>query len=205
MKVPSLHWLGQAAFRIETGNHVIYIDPVWLQSDAPKASLILVTHSHPDHYSERAIKYLSSPETRVYAPVGFSAFTPIKPGDTIDFDPELSINAVAAYNIHKSFHPRQNNWVGYIIHCREVKIYHAGDTDLIPEMNDITADIALLPIGGTYTMDFREAAEAAKLIKPKTAIPIHYGSTVGTAREAQEFVRMCQGMGINSEMLKIEH
>ena len=104
---------------------------------------------------------------------------------------DVTIKAVPAYNQGKPFHPRSNNWVGYLITIDNTKVYHAGDTDLIPEINDIEADFALLPIGGTYTMNVQEAASCVKKIKPKVAIPMHYGSIVGSNSDALEFKKAC--------------
>jgi len=113
--------------------------------------------------------------------------TVVEPGQTIKINDE-KITAVPAYNLNKEFHPKDNGWVGFIIEMDGVRVYHAGDTDLIPEMKDIETDIALLPVGGTYTMDADEAARAVKTFKKcKVAIPIHYGSIVGNASDAEKF------------------
>ena len=202
---PGLHWLGQSAFRIHAKDAIIYIDPCNLTFNAPKATFILITHFHTDHFSEKAIKQLSTNETKVYVPGGLGSYLPVRPGDIVNVNAFINFEVVPAYNIHKSFHPKHNKWVGYIVDIEGTRIYHAGDTDLIPEMNNMKVDIALLPIGGTFTMDYREAIEAVKIIKPKTVIPMHYGSVVGTAREAQEFVKICQTLGFHGEILKVEH
>ena len=113
--------------------------------------------------------------------------TVIEPGKTIKVNEE-KITAVPAYNINKQFHPKENEWVGFIVEMDGVRVYHAGDTDLIPEMKEVETDIALLPVGGTYTMNAEEAAQATKTFKKcKIAVPIHYGSIVGNASDAETF------------------
>jgi len=179
-------WLGHASFRIEK-EITIYIDPFQLKPHQPKADLILVTHDHYDHCSETDIKAISKEDTIIIGPEKamkkLSGNTKIiKPNEIIKIK-DVAIKAVHAYNINKPFHPKGTG-VGFIITINGTKIYHAGDTDLIPEMNVITADIALLPVGGTYTMNALEAAEAANKIKPSVAIPMHYGKIVGTKEDA---------------------
>ncbi len=117
----------------------------------------------------------------------------VKPGDTINID-DVKIEAVAAYNTNKDFHPQQNNWLGFIVTVEGVRIYHAGDTDLIPEMNTFSADIALLPVSGTYVMTADEAIDAAKQIKPQIAVPMHYDAIVGTAQDALAFQKGLEGI-----------
>ena len=102
------------------------------------------------------------------------------------------IETVPAYNPAKQFHPKINEWLGYIVEINGTRIYHAGDTDLIPEMNNIKADMAFLPVGGTYTMGAEEAAKAANTIKPKIAVPMHYGSIVGSKSDAERFKGLCE-------------
>jgi len=104
----------------------------------------------------------------------------------------VTVQAVPAYNLNKSFHPKSNDWIGFLITVGNKTIYYGGDTDLIPEMKDIRADILILPVGGTYTMTAKEAAEAANLIRPEAAIPIHYGDIVGTAADAEQFKKLCK-------------
>ena len=110
------------------------------------------------------------------------------PGESCKID-NIKIEAVASYNINKKFHPRANNWLGFIVTVNGVRIYHAGDTDYIPEMNNFKADIALLPVSGTYVMTADEAVQAALDIKPQVAIPMHFGSIVGDLSDAESFAR----------------
>ena len=134
----------------------------------------------------------------------------IEPGQEIDLG-NLGISALPAYNIDKHFHPKEESWIGYLIKMNDVVIYHAGDTDVIPEMQNLTGHnqkekkfVALLPVGGRFTMNSEEAAESAKLIKPFLAIPMHYGSIIGTEDDAMEFVQLCKESNINAETLKKE-
>jgi len=191
-----IHWLGQAAFCIESGEAVVYIDPYELKRDKPKADIILISHGHFDHCSNQDIKKIHKPDTIIIAPIGVEDILSypvrvIKPGDKINLG-QIEIKAVPAYNINKNFHPKSSGNLGFIIAINQTRIYHAGDTDLIPEMSQIKADIVLLPVGGTYTMDAQEAAEAANMIKPNTAVPMHWGSVVGSRRDAEDFQKSCK-------------
>jgi L-ascorbate metabolism protein UlaG (beta-lactamase superfamily) len=189
-----IKWLGHASFKI-AGPPVIYIDP-WKLTDGEKADIILITHSHHDHCSPEDIAKIQKEDTIIVSTQDSAAKLKgtvkiIKPGDKIKIK-DLEIEAVPAYNINKSFHPKDNGWVGYVISMAGVRIYHAGDTDLIPEMRDIKADIALLPVGGTYTMNAEEAARAANTIMPQVAIPMHYGTIIGSIKDAEKFRRHCK-------------
>lgn len=102
----------------------------------------------------------------------------------------IKFETVAAYNVNKSFHPKENGWVGYIIEIKGIRYYIAGDTDITEENRNVKCDVAFVPVGGTYTMDFKEAAQLVNIIKPKIAVPIHYGSVVGTNQDAIDFIRL---------------
>jgi L-ascorbate metabolism protein UlaG (beta-lactamase superfamily) len=194
----NIHWLGHSGFRINNkAGIIIYIDPFRLEAVEDRADLILITHEHYDHFSPEDIAKIKKAETEILIPVGSAdkisgRVHGVKPGDRLEIK-NLKIEVVPAYNLDKEFHPRENGWVGYIIEVDGLRIYHAGDTDLIPEMNDIKADVVLLPVSGTYTMTAREAAEATKRIKPKIAVPMHYGEIVGSAADAEEFARLAHG------------
>ena len=126
----------------------------------------------------------------------------VEPWDTLSIA-GITIETLPAYNIGKQFHPKAKNYVGFIVHTSRGTIYHAGDTDLIPEMKGITTDVALLPVGGKFTMDAREAASAAEIIHPKVAIPMHYGSIIGTRADADLFAALCNAKDkINVRILK---
>jgi len=195
MSTNNIHWYGQSAFRIDDEGKQIYIDPYKMPKGLPKADFIFVTHSHFDHYSQGDIDKLWQQSTQIVAPadVAIKSSKKVKsvaPGDTLEVN-GLKVEVVPAYNVDKSFHPRSNRWVGYILELSDgTRVYHAGDTDRVPEMDVIEADIVLLPVGGTYTMTAAKAADAANAINPKVAIPMHYGAVVGGDKDAEEFAKL---------------
>ncbi len=187
----TIQWLGHASFRICYEDKVIYIDPWKLKESAGDATLVLVSHSHYDHYSPEDIAKVSGPDTKLIASADViakaKAGEAIMPGLTVALE-GIWLNGVAAYNPDKQFHPKANNWVGFIIEIGSTRIYYAGDTDLTEEMKVLKdIDVALLPVGGTYTMDAKEAAEATMQIKPKLAIPYHWGDIIGERNDAERF------------------
>jgi len=192
----TLQWLGHAGFKICHEDTVIYIDP-WKLKDSPHdATLVLVSHSHYDHYSVEDIAKVSGPDTKLIASA--DVVTKEKNGEmilnglTVDLK-SVRVSGVAAYNPGKQFHPKANNWVGFVIEVGSKRIYYAGDTDLTDEMKSLKEiDVALLPVGGTYTMDAAEAAEATEYIKPKRAIPYHWGDIVGGRADAEEFAEAAE-------------
>jgi L-ascorbate metabolism protein UlaG (beta-lactamase superfamily) len=188
-------WLGHASFRIDGSKSTVYIDPWKLQSAVP-ADVICITHSHFDHLSEDDVKKIRKPTTVIVGPAdcrgGFGeAFKTIAPGGSQTIG-DVTVEAVPAYNTDKDFHPKKNNWVGYIVTVDGTRIYHSGDTDVIPEMADLEVDVALLPVGGTYTMTVKQAAEAVKKLKPKVAVPMHCGDIVGTLQDRKAFEEACE-------------
>ncbi len=212
-----IQWLGHSGFLIK--NHrIIYIDPFNIKENSEKADIILITHSHYDHCSIADIKNIikkgtkivltadsQSKITRLDVPVDIQI---VEPNQELSFG-ELKISTMPAYNLDKQYHPKEEGWVGYIVKMNDVIIYHAGDTDLIPEMQKLTGHnqqnkqfIALLPVGGKFTMNAEEAAEAAKLIKPALAIPMHYANIIGTNEDAEEFVKLCEENGIHAKILE---
>ena len=173
-------WLGHASFKIKNQEMVIYLDPFKI-SFGEKADLILVTHDHFDHLDEKSINVLKKEKTEIL--IGGKD---IKEGEEKEIK-GIKIKAVPAYNLVKPFHPKGKG-VGYVIEIEGKKIYHAGDTDKIPEMAELKdIDLALLPIGGTYTMNEFEAAEAVKMFFPKKVIPMHYGSLAETPGNPEKF------------------
>lgn len=191
----NLNWLGHASFKI-TGEKIIYIDPYQLKEESEKADIILITHSHFDHCSPLDVEKIQKSNTVIVATPDCKSslsgnIKTVKQGDKITIG-GINIETVPAYNINKRYHSKSNNWVGYIVTVNGKRIYHAGDTDKIPVMADIKADIALLPVGGTYTMTAEEAADAANLIKPKLAVPMHFGSVVGSKSDAERFKNLCK-------------
>jgi L-ascorbate metabolism protein UlaG (beta-lactamase superfamily) len=189
----TLQWLGHASFRICHEDKVIYIDPWKIKEASQDATLVLVSHSHYDHYCAEDISRISGPNTKLVAAADVikeqGKGEAISPGMTITLD-DITVQAVAAYNPRKQFHPKGNNWVGFIVQVNSKRIYYAGDTDLTEEMKSINdIDVALLPVGGTYTMNAEEAAEAIGHINPKMAIPYHWGDIVGGKRDAERFAK----------------
>jgi L-ascorbate metabolism protein UlaG (beta-lactamase superfamily) len=192
----TLQWLGHASFRICYENTVIYIDPWKIKGSPDDATFVLVSHSHYDHYSAEDIAKVSGPDTKLVASADVVQKEKngeiMLPGMTVDFG-SVRVSGVAAYNPRKQFHPKANNWVGFIIEIGSKRIYYAGDTDLTEEMKSLKEiDVALLPVGGTYTMNATEAAEAIKYIKPKTAIPYHWGEIVGDRADAEKFANVAE-------------
>ncbi len=184
-----IQWLGHSSIKVWAGDVIIYIDPRNLSTSPHDATVVLVTHSHSDHYQPADIARVSGPTTKFLAPANvvslYGRGQVILPGQTIQLD-GFNVIGVPAYNTN---HPRSNNWVGYIIEIALKRIYIAGDTDLIEEMKTLGhIDVAILPAGGTYTMNAQQAAEATKYIKPLLAIPYHWGGgIVGTLADAQRF------------------
>lgn len=184
-----IHWLGHASFRID-GPVTIYIDPWKLKNPRP-GDIILITHRHHDHLSPDDLARITGLDTVVVCPADCAdqlrgEVRVIAPGESTDVG-GVHIRAVPAYNTNKPNHPREEGHVGYVIRVDDRSIYHAGDTDLIPEMSEIGCDVALLPIGGTYTMNAEEAAEALQMIMPEFAVPMHWGGVVGTRADAERF------------------
>lgn len=186
-----LVWLGHAGVMIQGKSGIVYIDPWKVSRPSPKADIILLTHDHYDHYSQEDVILLKTSSTRVVAPMSAPEVTDVvAPGETRFFG-DITVEAVPAYNLAKGFHPRSSNWLGYVVETGGRRIYHAGDTDRIPEMKDLDVDLALIPVGGTYTMDAHEAAQAVKDIRAGGVIPIHFGDIVGSREDAERFARAC--------------
>ncbi len=186
-----IRWIGHASFRLSDGDTVVYIDP-WKVANAPHdADVIFVSHEHYDHCSPEDIVRVSQTDTVLIAPAGaiekLHASNAVSPGDRVTIR-TVTFDAVAAYNIGKAFHPRGHHWCGAVITIAGTRIYYAGDTDLIPEMSDLRdVDLALLPVGGTYTLDAAEAARACAAVGCRLAIPYHWGDVVGTRQDADRF------------------
>ena len=204
MLIDSVEWLGHSGFRVRAARTTIYIDPYRVAKAAVPADLILVTQGHYDHFSPRDIQAISHKDTWLVAPAAVSELAggrvmSIAPGEVVEpeFAHGVSIGAVAAYNTSKRdadgklFHAREAGGVGYDVNIRGERLYHAGDTDVIPEMDQVTGvDVALLPVSGTYVMTAEEAAEAARRIQPRLAVPMHWGEHLGTKQDADRFAEL---------------
>jgi len=175
-----IHWITHACFKITTeDNKVIYTDPYQIKAPDDSADIILVSHSHYDHFEENSVQKIFKQDTKLICPktivTELKRFNPtgLDPDQSIDIG-NIRISAVPAYTPNKQFHPKGNKWVGFIIETGGKRIYHAGDTDLIPEMKNLgKLDIALIPVGGTYTMDFQEATTCCGIIKASVIVPMH--------------------------------
>lgn len=191
----NIHWLGHDTFRI-TGEKIIYTDPFKIKKK-DNADIILITHEHYDHCSPEDVKKIQGPQTVVVTVADCAKklagdVRVVKPGDKVTVG-GVEIEAVPSYNTNKQFHTKDRGWVGYVFTAAGQRIYIAGDTDYIPEMKNIRADIALLPVSGTYVMTADEAVKAALDIKPKIAVPMHFGSIVGSRSDAERFADGLKG------------
>jgi L-ascorbate metabolism protein UlaG (beta-lactamase superfamily) len=208
-------WLGHDGFRIAAGDKTIYIDPYQLskaQHNRNDADIVFVSHNHFDHLSMEDLKHVIGKKTNVVAAkecvdqlkaAGVTEVKGVAPGDKVTVQ-GISIEAIAAYNTNKKFHPKADNKVGFVFTVGGMRIYHTGDSDAIPEMGTAEPDVALVPVSGTYVMTAEEAAKAVnEKIKPrKLAIPMHYGSIVGSEKDAATFrqlVTACPVQILNRE------
>jgi len=204
MLLDAVEWVGHSGFRIAIGAATVYIDPYRVSAEAAPADLILVTHGHYDHFSPRDVDLLAGPRTLLVGPahvveLARGNVASLAPGETIEpeITPGLAVTGVAAYNTSKlrpggePFHTREAGGLGYDLHFEGRRVYHAGDTDVIPEMDAVAgADLALLPVSGTYVMTAAEAAEAARRIAPALAVPMHWGEHIGTRADAEKFASL---------------
>ena len=185
--------LGHASFRLDLVK-TIYIDPYQLADNLPKADIIICTHSHFDHCSPEDIAKIQNESTTLAVTADSAEKVSgnvqiIAPGESLDFG-EIKIETVPAYNTDKSFHPKENGWMGVIVDDGNVRIYHTGDSDVIPEMKNVKADVWLVPVSGTYVMTAEEAAKIINEVKPQAAVPMHYGAIVGSKADAEKFAEL---------------
>ena len=215
----NIDFLGHSGFVINNGSGKrIAIDPYNVSDGIEKVDLILITHAHYDHCSIKDISKIVKKGTIIVIPPDVqSKITKIEDidmqiievGDELEFG-GVKIEALPAYNVDKDFHPKREDWLGYLIKMGNVIVYHAGDSDKIPEMNNLAGYgkhgnqfIAMLPISGKYVMTAEEAAEIASIISPSLVIPMHYGAGVaGTKEDAERFVELCREAGLRAEMLE---
>jgi len=194
-----ISWLGHDGFKIKNAK-TVYVDPYEIKG-GEEADILLISHNHEDHCSPEDVKKIVSQKTtivttaeskRKLSKMKAKEILVARPGQKIILD-DVSIETVPAYNVNKfrspghPFHPKENEMLGFIVTMNGVRIYHAGDTDLIPEMERFNVDVACLPVSGTYVMTAEEAVESTRHIKLKVAIPMHYGSIVGDDRDAERF------------------
>lgn len=192
--------LCHSSIRIEGENKIIYIDPYRIKEEKNDADIIFITHSHYDHFSEEDILKVKKENTKILVTtdllertieLGFKKeeITIVNQNNLYTIL-DIAVNTIPAYNINKQFHPKESNWVGYILTIEGKSIYVAGDTDINEENKNVKCDIALLPVGGTYTTNYEEAAELANLINPELVIPTHYGEIVGEKEDAIKFKKL---------------
>ncbi len=188
----------QSSIKI-TSNKTIYFDPYLINEESHDADFIFITHDHYDHFDLDSIKKVSNDNTIVILPDSMSIKVLFKlnkknvrgvnPNEEYNIE-GLSFSTIPSYNNDKEFHKKSSKWVGYIVEIEDQKVYVAGDTDITEENKQVKCDIAFLPIGGTYTMDYKQAAELANIIKPTKVIPIHYKTIVGTESDANSFAQL---------------
>ncbi|RLF97839.1 MAG: MBL fold metallo-hydrolase [Candidatus Wolframiiraptor sp.] len=200
-----ISWLGHAAFLITHEDTRYYLDPFKIKPKGA-ADAVLITHEHFDHLSIEDLRKIVKPETEIVAPesckenlraFGMGIVRLVKPGESLEVK-NAKIETIPAYNINKFrapgvvYHPIEQGGVGYIIEVGGIRIYHAGDTDFIPEMRNLEVDVALVPVSGTFVMTAEEAADAVNTFKPKVAIPMHFGSIVGSRSDAETFKKLAE-------------
>ncbi len=185
----------QSSIRLEDGK-IIYFDPFKITDKKNDATYIFITHDHYDHYDEESIKNVINENTVLIVPkcleeqakaITDNVFA-VEPNKSYEVS-DLKFRTTPAYNTNKAFHPKEKNFVGYVVTLKEVTYYVMGDTDAIEELSNIQTDVCFVPIGGTYTMDKDEAVSYVNKLRPKKVIPIHYGSIVGDITLGEEFKR----------------
>ena len=199
--IENIHWLGHDSFRLD-GSSTVYIDPWKLGAGAVAADVILITHEHSDHFDVGDIAKIATDKTQVVGPASVTGTLPdmqvvtVVAGQTVTVG-TATVTAVPAYNLDKRhpsgelFHPPAAGGLGYVVELDGRRVYHAGDTDAIPEMHDVLCDVALLPVSGTYVMTADEAAGACGMITAGMFVPMHWGELVGSEEDAVRFASLC--------------
>ena len=199
IKTDHIAVLTHSSIKVQCEAGTVYFDPFHIPEESHDADAILITHEHYDHFSPEDIKKIAKSDTLVVVPEGMKTkaekelpsgcrIQTVKPGEKYQIG-ELEFETIPAYNRLKPFHPKHAGWVGYILQIDGQRIYIAGDTDATKEAKQVVCDVALVPVGGTYTMDAKQAAELVNEIRPKIAVPTHYGSVVGKQDDAQIFAK----------------
>lgn len=207
--IENIEVLCHSSIRIKA-KKTIYIDPFQIKENRFDADMIFITHEHYDHFSEKDIEKVRKEDTLLILPETCEEklknlhfihdnIVLVKPNENYEIS-GIKFSTIPSYNLNKPFHPKQNAWIGYLLTVNGQKVYVAGDTDMTEESQKVKCDIAMVPIGGTYTMTAEEAAELVNIIKPKIAVPIHYGSIVGTKEDAIKFRERLED-GIQCEMM----
>ncbi len=179
---------------------IIYFDPFKIEKNYNDADVIFITHDHYDHYSEEDIDKVVKEDTIIVVPEDLKTkllkkgwkeenIITVRPNESYTVK-NIEFKTISAYNVNKQFHPKGNAWVGYLLEIEGVTYYIAGDTDITEENKKVKSDVAFVPVGGTYTMDYKEAAELINEIKPKVTVPTHYGSIVGSKKEGDKFLKL---------------
>lgn len=179
---------------------IIYFDPFKIEENYNDADVIFITHDHYDHYSEEDIDKVVKEDTIIVVPEDLKTkllkkgwkeenIITVRPNEIYTVK-NIEFKTIPAYNVNKQFHPKENAWVGYLLEIEGVTYYIAGDTDITEENKKVKSDVAFVPVGGTYTMDYKEAAELINEIKPKVTVPTHYGSIVGSKKEGDKFLKL---------------
>lgn len=191
--------LCHSSIRFDKGE-VIYFDPFKIEENYKDADVIFITHDHYDHYSEEDIDKVIKEETIIVAPEdlltkllkkGFERDNMVLVTPNQKYTVKgIEFQTIPAYNVNKQFHPKANEWVGYVLKIEGITYYIAGDTDITEENKKVKCDVAFVPVGGTFTMDYKEAAELINEIKPKIAVPTHYGSIVGEKSDGISFSKL---------------
>ena len=176
---------------------IIYFDPYNIDSEYKDADVIFITHDHFDHFDIESILKIKKDDTYIVVPKTLDEtirktfddehVLSVDPGCCYNFN-GIKFETVRAYNLNKEFHPKENNWVGYNVELSGYKYYVMGDTDETVESKTVSCDVLFAPVGGKFTMDRDEARHLTNIIGPKIAVPIHYGSVVGTVDDAYYYV-----------------
>ena len=198
-----------SSIRIASGK-VLYFDPFHIAAESHDADVIFVTHDHYDHFSPEDIAKIIKEDTTFVAPKStcaliretFSGFDVVEvaPGDAFTVA-GIEGEAVASYNPEKQFHPKKEDWVGYVVTVDGLRHYICGDMDITPESLGVKCEVLLLPIGGTYTMDVPQGVELTAKLSPQYTVPTHYGDIVGKASDGSAFAEEIKKKGISTQVV----